>query len=39
MRECKHNCEVCDILTDCIEESIEKQESSYYKMRRLEEDY
>ena len=38
MMECKHNCEVCEYITDCIEESIEKQESSY-KMRRLEEDY
>ena len=35
MRECKHNCEVCEYITD----SIEEQESSYYKMRRWEEDY
>lgn len=32
MRECKHNCEVCDILTDCIEDSIEEQENQYYQM-------
>ena len=28
MRECKHNCEVCEYITDCIEE----QENQYYQM-------
>lgn len=36
MIECNHVCEVCEYITDCIEESIEEQE---YIMRRWEEDY
>lgn len=39
MRECNHMCEFCENITDCIEDSIEEQEASYYKMRRWEEDY
>ena len=33
--KCNHICEVCEYITDCIEESIEEQEQNYYKMRIL----
>lgn len=30
--KCNHICEVCEYITDCIEDSIEEQENQYYQM-------